>query len=185
MWSVPDSGIGVVIEPVIVNFSGSLYEGDRMVSNRLIRWNMALGLAGVLALAGLGSSCKSSNSTTSTGSNSAVPTQAVADVVEDGSQDRVARVADIEGQVSLLPVDADDWETADVNEPVLEGYKVYAADNSRGELMLGDGKYARFGDGATFTVARLDPAYAQVELERGSFAYTLDRWTDNDYYEIS
>jgi hypothetical protein len=146
---------------------------------------MALGLAGVLALAGLGSSCRSSDANNATGSGAAVPTTAVADVVEDGSQDRVARVANIEGEVSLLPVDADDWETADVNEPVLEGYQVYAADGARGELMLGDAKYARFGDGATFTVARLDPDYAQVELTRGSFAYALDRWADNDYYEIS
>jgi hypothetical protein len=109
----------------------------------------------------------------------------VADVVEDGTQDRVAQVSLVEGNVSMLPVDADDWETVAVNEPVFEGYQVYADDDARGELLVGDGKYARFADGAALTVSRLDPNWAQFELGSGTCELALDRWSDGDYYEIS
>jgi len=149
---------------------------------------MAVALAGAVGLAGL-TSCKSGDGSGAAGSaetsSSPLATQVVADVVEDGTVDRVAQMSLVEGNVSLLPVDADDWEQVNVNQPVFEGYQVYADDDARGELLVGDGKYTRFGEGAQLTVARLDPNYAQFELESGTCELALDRWSDDDYYEIS
>ncbi len=148
------------------------------------KMNMAVALGGVLAITSL-SACNKNVTGSNVEPAEAAPLAAVADVVDDGTQDRVAQLSLAEGNVSILPVDADDWQEASVNEPVLEGYQVYADDDSRGELLIGEGKYARFADGAAFTVSRLDPEYAQFELGSGTCELAFDQWTNGDYYELS
>jgi len=154
--------------------------------SKLISLRSLAALVCAVSLSGLVSCNK--NDTGSTGASAtpeAPPLAAVADVVEDGTQDRVAQVSVVDGNVSLLPADGDDWEAVSLNQPVFEGYQVYADDDAHGELLVGDGKYARFADGAALTVSRLDPSFAQFELGSGTCELALDRYADDDYYEIS
>jgi hypothetical protein len=96
----------------------------------------------------------------------------------------VARLSFVEGSVATR-FGEEEWEELQLNEPLFEGYEIYAEEDARGEIMLGDAKYVRLGDGATVTLARLDPDYAQIELTSGTATLALDEFAEGEYYEIS
>lgn len=157
-----------------------------MRHTRATGWLTAALLAVVLPAAGFVSSCGSSeNGETAPGeaadSGLVQPVSADAGVAEA----RVARVTFFDGGVAARPVGAEEWETFEVNAPIFEGYELYAEEDAHAEIMLGEQKYARFGDGADVTVTRLDPDFAQFELGSGVMTLALDEYVENEYYEIN
>lgn len=158
-----------------------------MRQKRVATGTLALLLALILPAVGFVSSCGSSEAD----SNPEAVEQSDSGLVEEVSadddlaEDRVARITFFDGGVSARPVGAEEWETLEVNEPIFEGYELYADDDGRAEMMLGEQKYARFGEGADVTVSRLDPEWAQFELSSGVMTLALDSWADNEYYEIN
>jgi hypothetical protein len=158
-----------------------------MNTKRVTGWSLALLMAVILPVSGLVSSCSTpeaeqTGETAESGSSNGLVQEVSAD---DMSADRVARVTFFDGGVAARPVGAEEWETLEVNEPLFEGYEVYAEEDAHAELMLGEAKYARFGEGADVTISRLDPEFAQFELGTGVMTLALDDWSDGEYYEIS
>jgi hypothetical protein len=85
----------------------------------------------------------------------------------------------------VLAPGADDWKQADVNEPILEGYQVFAGDGATGEIVLADDRFARFGDGAEVTVSQLEPGSAQLGVASGAFTLATSAYDEKDYYEVN
>src|SRR5215471_973311 len=55
----------------------------------------------------------------------------------------VARVSFIQGQASYFRADGDDWTGVSVNAPLVTGDRFYSGPDSRSELQLAPGVYAR------------------------------------------
>ncbi len=80
---------------------------------------------------------------------------------------RVARISTIQGNVSLEPNGANSFSQAEVNYPLTGGDRVYADNNSFGELQTA-GLTVRLGNGADVTLSSLTDTVAQFGLAQGS-----------------
>ena len=80
---------------------------------------------------------------------------------------RVARISVIQGNVSLEPNGVDAFSQAEINYPLTSGDRVYADNNSFGELQTA-GLAVRLGNGADVTLSSLTDNIAQFGLAQGS-----------------
>jgi hypothetical protein len=80
---------------------------------------------------------------------------------------RVARISVIQGNVSLEPNGVDAFSQAEINYPLTSGDRVYADNNSFGELQTA-GLAIRLGNGADVTLSSLTDSIAQFGLAQGS-----------------
>jgi hypothetical protein len=80
---------------------------------------------------------------------------------------RVARISVIQGNVSLEPSGVDSFSQAEINYPLTSGDRVYADNNSFGELQTA-GVAVRLGNGADVTLSSLTDNIAQFGLAQGS-----------------
>jgi hypothetical protein len=80
---------------------------------------------------------------------------------------RVARISVIQGNVSLEPNGVDAFSQAEINYPLTSGDRVYADNNSFGELQTA-GLAVRLGNGADVTLSSLTDNIAQLGLAQGS-----------------
>jgi hypothetical protein len=80
---------------------------------------------------------------------------------------RVARISVIQGNVSLEPNGVDAFSQAEINYPLTSGDRVYADNNSFGELQTA-GLAVRLGNGADVTLSSLTDNVAQFGLAQGS-----------------
>ncbi len=80
---------------------------------------------------------------------------------------RVARISVIQGNLSLEPNGVDAFSQAEINYPLTSGDRVYADNNSLGELQTA-GLAVRLGNGADFTLSSLTDSIAQFGLAQGS-----------------
>ena len=80
---------------------------------------------------------------------------------------RVARISVIQGNVSLEPNGVDAFSQAEINYPLTSGDRVYADNNSFGELQTA-GLALRLGNGADVTLSSLTDNVAQFGLAQGS-----------------
>ena len=80
---------------------------------------------------------------------------------------RVARVALLQGNVSLEPSGVDQFSAAELNYPLTIGDRIYADNSALTELQTG-GLALRLGNGADLTVTTLTGAVAQFGLAQGS-----------------
>ncbi len=80
---------------------------------------------------------------------------------------RVARVSLIQGNLSLEPNGVDAFSQAEINYPLTSGDRVYADNNSFGELQTA-GLAVRLGNGADVTLSSLTDSIAQFGLAQGS-----------------
>jgi hypothetical protein len=80
---------------------------------------------------------------------------------------RVARISVIQGNVSLEPNGVNAFSQAEINYPLTSGDRVYADNNSFGELQTA-GLAVRLGNGADVTLSSLTDNIAQFGLAQGS-----------------
>ncbi len=80
---------------------------------------------------------------------------------------RVARISVIQGNVSLEPNGVDTFSQAEINYPLTSGDRVFADNNSFGELQTA-GLAVRLGNGADVTLSSLTDNIAQFGLAQGS-----------------
>jgi hypothetical protein len=80
---------------------------------------------------------------------------------------RVARISVIQGNLSLEPNGVDAFSQAEINYPLTSGDRVYADNNSFGELQTA-GLAVRLGNGADVTLSSLTDNIAQFGLAQGS-----------------
>ena len=94
---------------------------------------------------------------------------AFAALAQDGSDppNRVARIALLEGNVSLEPSGVDQFSAAEVNYPLTAGDRIYADNQALTELQT-SGLALRLGNGADLTVTTLTDFTAQFGLAQGS-----------------
>jgi uncharacterized protein DUF6600/FecR-like protein len=94
--------------------------------------------------------------------------------------DRVGRLSQVIGPVSVRPATLDDWGDAVPNYPLTSGDNVWTDRAARVEVQLG-GATARLGADSSFGVLNLDDRIAQFRLTQGSAALTVDAVSDQMY----
>jgi len=87
----------------------------------------------------------------------------------------VARVSLIHGDVSTQRGDSGDWSAATLNQPVMAGDKVSTGDNARTELQLDYANILRLGAGSKVNIANLTHKNIQVQLSQGLANYTVSK----------
>jgi hypothetical protein len=80
---------------------------------------------------------------------------------------RVAQLSDTEGSVSLEPAGTTSWTSVSVNRPLTFGDKLWADQNSRAELDIGDA-VIRLGSTTGFSFLNLDDRTAQMQVTAGT-----------------
>jgi len=87
----------------------------------------------------------------------------------------VARVSMIHGDVSTQRGDSGDWSAATLNQPVMTGDKVSTGDNSRTELQLDFANILRLGTNSKANIASLTHKDIQIQLSQGIANYTVSK----------
>ena len=80
----------------------------------------------------------------------------------------VARISLIHGDVSTQRGDSGDWSAAVLNQPVMTGDKVSTGDNARTELQLDFANILRLGPNSKANIANLTQKDIQIQLARAS-----------------
>src|ERR1700687_2913780 len=79
----------------------------------------------------------------------------------------VARVSLIHGDVSTQRGDSGDWSAAALNQPVMTGDKVSTGDNARAELQLDFANVLRLGPNSQANMANLTKRNIKIQLAQG------------------
>lgn len=87
----------------------------------------------------------------------------------------VARISLLHGDVSTQRGDSGDWSAAVVNQPVMTGDKVSTGDAARTELQLDFANIVRLGPNSKATFANLTRRDIQVQLGQGILNYTVSK----------
>jgi len=85
----------------------------------------------------------------------------------------VARISMIHGDVSTQRGDSGDWSAAALNAPVVSGDKVSTADNARAELQLDFANILRLGNNSEANIVNLTKNNIQIQLSQGIANYTV------------
>jgi hypothetical protein len=92
----------------------------------------------------------------------------------------VARISMIHGDVSTQRGDSGDWSAAALNAPVVSGDKVSTADNARAELQLDFANILRLGNNSQANIVNLTKKNIQIELSQGIANYTVFKNGDTE-----
>ncbi len=87
----------------------------------------------------------------------------------------VARVSLMHGDVSTQRGDSGDWSAAVLNQPVMTGDKVSTGDNARTELQLDFANILRLGPNSKANIANLTQKDIQIQLGQGIANYTVSK----------
>lgn len=77
------------------------------------------------------------------------------------------RLSLIDGDVQVMIKDATDWTPAAINLPLYEGDRIWAAEDSKAELQIQGGVYARTDGNTALDILTITPDSAQFYLDRG------------------
>jgi uncharacterized protein DUF6600/FecR-like protein len=87
----------------------------------------------------------------------------------------VARVSLIHGDVSTQRGDSGDWSAAALNQPMMTGDKVSTGDNARTELQLDFANTFRLAANTKANIANLTKKNIQIQLSEGLATYTVSK----------
>ena len=90
----------------------------------------------------------------------------------------VARVSLMHGDVSTQRGDSGDWSAATLNQPVMTGDKVSTGDNARTELQLDFANTLRLGPNSKANIANLTKKDIQIQLSEGIANFTVSKDSD-------
>jgi hypothetical protein len=96
---------------------------------------------------------------------------------------RVARLSDVEGSVSLQPAGVQEWTAATLNRPLTTGDRLWADQDSRAELDMGDAAI-RLGNTTGFSFLNLDDNTTQMQVTAGTLLVHVRNIQPNQSYEI-
>ena len=97
--------------------------------------------------------------------------------------ERVARVSDTEGTVSLQPAGMQAWSAAQLNRPLTTGDRLWCDQDSRAELDLGIAA-VRLGSRTAFAFFNLDDHVVQIQLTAGTLIVHVREVSANQVYEV-
>lgn len=92
----------------------------------------------------------------------------------------VARVSLIHGDVSTQRGDSGDWSAVTLNQPVMTGDKISTANDARTELQLDFANTLRLGPNAKATVANLTHKNIQIQLGEGIATYVVSKDSESE-----
>jgi hypothetical protein len=87
----------------------------------------------------------------------------------------VARISLMHGDVSTQRGDSGDWSAAVLNQPVMTGDKVSTGDNARTELQLDFANILRLGPNSKANIANLTQKNIQIQLGEGIANYAVSK----------
>src|SRR3984957_428049 len=87
----------------------------------------------------------------------------------------VARVSLMHGDVSTQRGDSGDWSAAVLNQPVMTGDKVSTGDNARAELQLDFANIVRLGPNSKANLSNLTKKQIQIQLSEGIANFTVSK----------
>ena len=96
---------------------------------------------------------------------------------------RVARLAYVEGDVSLQPANETEWTDAVPNRPLTRGDALAADDRARAELQLGTATIHVDGN-TTFTFTELDDDTVHIALSDGALALGVRSMAPGEQIEV-
>lgn len=98
---------------------------------------------------------------------------------------RVARISFIRGEVKIRRADQDDWETATLNLPVVEGDEIATDGASRVEIQFDKSTHLRLGENAFVKIANLQDEGIAVSLSLGTLNVRITSFNkDKAFFEI-
>ena len=92
----------------------------------------------------------------------------------------VARISLIHGDVSTQRGDSGDWSAATLNQPAMTGDKISTADNSRAELQLDFANVLRLGPNTQVNLATLTKRTIQIQLAQGIANFDISKDTESE-----
>jgi FecR protein len=96
------------------------------------------------------------------------------------SDQGVARVSLMHGDVSTQRGDSGDWSAATLNQPVMTGDKVSTGDNARTELQLDFANTFRLGPNSKATISNLTKKDIQIQLGQGIANFTVSKDSESE-----
>ncbi len=87
----------------------------------------------------------------------------------------VARISLIHGDVSTQRGDSGDWSAATLNQPAMTGDKVSTGDNARAEVQLDFANIVRLGPNSQANLANLTKRNIQIQLAQGILDYSVSK----------
>ena len=87
----------------------------------------------------------------------------------------VARISLIHGDVSTQRGDSGDWSAVVLNQPVMTGDKVSTGDSARAELQLDFANIVRLGPNSKVNIANLTQKDIQIQLSEGILNFTVSK----------
>ena len=92
----------------------------------------------------------------------------------------VARISLIHGDVSTQRGDSGDWSAATLNQPVMTGDKVSTGDNARAELQLDFANIVRLGPNSQANMANLTKRNIQIQLAQGIADFSISKDSESE-----
>ena len=92
----------------------------------------------------------------------------------------VARISLIHGDVSTQRGDSGDWSAATLNQPAMTGDKVSTGDNARAEVQLDFANLIRLGPNSQANVANLTKRNIQIQLAQGILDYSVSKDSESE-----
>jgi hypothetical protein len=96
---------------------------------------------------------------------------------------RVARISFLDGNVSFQPSGTEDWAAAAKNRPVTIGDKLWADQDSRAELQVGEATL-HVGSMTALSFLNLDENILQARIAEGAVNFRVRELREGDLYEI-
>ena len=96
---------------------------------------------------------------------------------------RVVRLNLTEGDVSFRPAGMDDWTTAAINRPLIDGDELWTEPYARAELHVGSG-VVRLGASTAFGVISETDRVAQLRLSTGSMFVRVRNVDEDSVWEV-
>jgi len=98
---------------------------------------------------------------------------------------RVARISFIRGYAQVKRADGDDWETATLNLPLVEGDEIATGLDSRIEIQFDNAQFLRLAENSYVKLTVLKDEGTALSLSLGTLSLTITRFDkDRSYFEI-
>ena len=102
---------------------------------------------------------------------------------ENDPPSRVARISELDGNVSFQPSGTEDWAAAAKNRPVTVGDKLWTDQDSRAELQAGQASL-HLGSMTALSFLNLDEGITQVRIAEGALNFRVREMREGDLYEV-
>jgi hypothetical protein len=102
---------------------------------------------------------------------------------ENDPPSRVARISELDGNVSFQPSGTEDWAAAAKNRPVTVGDKLWTDQDSRAELQAGQASL-HLGSMTALSFLNLDEGITQVRIAEGAVNFRVREMREGDLYEV-